>query len=55
MFSSLIQTLYLFLIWILAPPADECQTDADCTTDPALTVCDTSGTSNVCVGKLCDI
>ena len=38
----------------LATPVDECQVNGDCTTDPALTFCDTSGTPNVCAGKCFD-
>ena len=38
-------------ICTVAPPENECQTDGDCTRDPAKTVCDTSGRSNACVGK----
>ena len=32
-------------------PVDECLTDDDCTSNPALTVCDTSSTPNTCIGK----
>ena len=47
-----VDNLYLpFIFFFALVSVDECSTDYDCTSDPTLSVCETSSTPNRCVGK----